>query len=190
MSSDADLIRVFAAVDVDPSSALNRVVNRVAALGRNIRPVSVGQLHVTLKFFGDIDEATVPLLTQRLNGIANRAATFEARVCRVGAFPSRRRPLVLWAGVEDDGQMAMLADEIDALGEEIGIRREARRFHPHVTLARVRGRPPHELETLFEEFADEDFGTQSVRKITLYRSVLQRQGSVYERLHVAQLRQS
>ncbi len=184
----SERMRVFAAIAVDPSDALLGIVDRLDRFGRGLRATRPDQLHVTLKFFGEIDDSVMPDLTHGLDQIATRFAAFDWSMGGVGAFPSPRRPSVIWAGIRDDGRLAAIADEIESLGEKLGFPRERRAFHPHVTLARVRDRPPRELPRLFEEFADEELGRQRAVQIVLFRSLLKPQGAVYEPVHVAPFR--
>src|SRR2546427_12036948 len=96
-------------------------------------------LHVTVKFLGQVDEARVPALADALRARVAGHRVFDAAVRGLGAFPSPTRPRVLWAGLEDDaGALAALAETIDACCAGLGFPRETRAFAAHVTLGRLR----------------------------------------------------
>jgi RNA 2',3'-cyclic 3'-phosphodiesterase len=175
-------IRAFVAVNL-PIALVQKVVAHQSELRKAARAASLGvawvpapNLHVTLKFLGDIPEESVhairDLFTARL---ASRPAV-PVVVRGAGAFPSRARPRVLWVGLESPERgLEALAGDLDGWLSELGFEREARPFHPHLTLGRVRQGAadilgPLEQVTLGEAVIDE---------VVLYESVLQRSGAEY-----------
>lgn len=181
-------LRIFAAVTIRTSPSLRGVLSRLARMGKAVRAVRDDQLHVTLKFYGDAAKEVVPPLSEELTRTAAQATPFDWSLRGVGAFPSPARPSVVWAGAaDDDGRLSELAESIERFSERLGFSREARPFHPHVTLARVKFRPPPELGELLRESAEQEFGPQRAEEIILYRSELGPGGSVYTPLHVARL---
>lgn len=180
-------IRAFAAIAVDASKNLERFLSRLDGLGSCVRPVRRQNLHLTLKFYGDIDQETASELARGFDDIACRTQPFDWSLCGTGAFPSIARPSVVWVGACDTGQLVPLANAVEEISERLGFPRERRPFHPHVTVARIRCRPPEELQQLVERFACEDFGTQHAAQLVLFRSSLERNGSVYEPLHASRL---
>lgn len=179
------VVRAFAAIGLDASKNLERFLSRLDGLGSCVRPVRRQNLHVTLKFYGDIDQESATELSRGFDDIARRTRPFDWSLCGTGAFPSIARPSVVWVGARDAGQLVPLANAVEKLSERLGFPRERRPFHPHVTVARIRCRPPEELKHLVERFAREDFGTQQATQLVLFRSSLERSGSVYEPLHVS-----
>jgi 2'-5' RNA ligase len=134
--------------------------------------------HVTLKFLGSTRPPLADWVSERLGVVAEENAGFEARLVGLGAFPSRRRARVMWAGMEDEGAMARLAGALDA-SLALQYESETRRFTPHLTVAR--SAPPLILP---EEFGDSvlESGRFSVKSIALFRSHLRRPAPKYERL--------
>ncbi len=134
-------MRCFVAVELD--AAARRVLG--AWLRRQPRPRGLAwcrpeQLHITLKFLGEIAETQVAGIAAALAEAARRAAPFSLRLAALGAFPSHGRPRVLCCGVADaGGACAALAARVDAAFEALGFAPEARPFAAHVTLARARG---------------------------------------------------
>lgn len=97
------------------------------------------KMHVTVKFFGDVLTDRVASLADALSRTARRLAPFELRLARCGVFASLSRPRVLWLGIEDErGRLATLQRDIEDECAREGFPRDARPFHPHVTLARLR----------------------------------------------------
>lgn len=179
----ADMVRAFFALPVreaDKPALLDaqRRMKRAAEESRlEPRWVAAEQLHVTLKFLGDVAAEHLPEL---LTLGARRAAEhgpFSPTWTEVFGFGSTRRARVLVVGVSDpDGGMAALARDVEADVEPFGVQRESRTFVPHVTLARIK-RPSdatHVVESAKLEPAPAHFD-----ELRLYRSELRREGSVY-----------
>ena len=147
MANASDLLRLFVALVPSEASreALAREGERLARLDRVVRAVREENLHVTIAFLGATPSSEVGAIEGALRAVAARNAPVSARWSRLGAFPSADRPRVVWAGVaaEEGGDaMSALADDMASALEAVGHRVDAReRFHAHVTLARVDGRP-------------------------------------------------
>jgi len=178
-------VRAFAAIVVDATKNIERFLTRLDGLGSCVRPVRARNLHVTIKFYGDVDPSKTTELARGFDDIARRMQPFEWTLCGTGAFPTLARPSVVWVGARDEGQLVRLAHDAEELSEQLGFARERRPFHPHVTVARIRCRPPSELKTQVERFAHEEFGKQFATQLVLFRSSLERSGSIYEPLHVS-----
>ena len=140
------------------------------------------QLHVTLKFIGEVDGHTAETLKNALYGV--RFAPFEMQFKGVGVFPAGGRgrsssPRVLWTGIADPGYAAGLRNRIEKAAEEAGIPRERRKFSPHLTVARLKNPPLQAVKNFLKEydsFVSEKFIVKSFR---LYSSTLKRSGAVY-----------
>jgi 2'-5' RNA ligase len=174
----AKALRLFVAVEIpDPVRAL---VEEAVAPAREQHPsarwVPRQNQHVTLKFLGSTWPRLVDWVTASIDEVAASREPFEARVARLGAFPSERRARVLWAGLDDaGGRMSELTAALDeALRREFAP--EKRAFTPHVTVARFD--PPVPLGEL-PPAASEPF---AVDRIVLFRSHLRRPAPVYEPL--------
>lgn len=139
------LIRTFIAVELpaDVRAALSALIDRMAVRWpeRGVRWVKGDNMHLTLRFLGDTDEALVPDLNAGLDGIAKGAAPFELRLDGAGCFPNARRPRVIWVGLGDPGDRLLpLQEQVERLARACGWEREKRAFSPHLTLGRVRER--------------------------------------------------
>ena len=162
-------------------------IQRLRPHAASVAWVAPANLHVTLKFLGQVDEARAPAVADALRSASARHRAFDLALRGLGAFPSPTRPRVLWAGLEDDaGALAALADAIDACCGELGFPRETRPFAAHVTLGRVR--EPTRRPQLGEALARPvDFGRVAVARVSLMRSELSPRGARYSELAAAPL---
>lgn len=148
-------------------------------MGRAVKPVSADNLHVTLNFLGDTDPTLVPRITDVIaESIADRS-TVEVRIVGIGAFPNVGRPSVVWAGLRNAEVLVDIKTELDDRLEPFGFRPEKRSFTPHLTLARVRSRPPNELHSFIMENQETEFGHATVRSVELFESELTPSGPRY-----------
>ena len=138
-------------------------------------------LHVTLKFLGQIDPARVDAIADGLAAVAARMAAFDLDVRGLGAFPTATRPRVLWVGLQPAAALAELAREVDATLGALGLPRESRPFAAHVTLGRVReSRRNPSLAAALARPAD--CGRLPVTRVSLMRSELNPRGARYTEL--------
>ena len=136
-----------------------------------------GQLHLTLRFIGEVERPVAEDLADALG--RTRAPPFAFRIKGVGRFDQRNSG-ALWAGVEPREPLAALAAKIERLCQQCGLEPERRLFHPHITLARWRGHRSREAEdfvALRRAIASEPF---AVEAFALFESRLSRHGAHYE----------
>ena len=177
------MVRCFAAVSL-PAPLLAEAVAvlaelRVAVTG--VKWVRPDALHATLKFFGEIPEAELPPLVDALRRAARTAHPAPISLVGAGTFPPRGAPRVVWLGMEDaDGKLAALHATVDRAAESRGFAPERRRFHPHLTLGRVRrGQRPQGLPAALEPLRSRRFGACTIGALTLFRSELLPDGARY-----------
>jgi len=168
----------------------------VAGIGKRLerdgvpaRWVKEPAVHLTLKFLGETPPERVPALERVLDEVAAEAEACTLRFEEVGAFPSPRRPRVIWIGVEAGPRLRLLHDALERRLAPLGVGREQRPFRPHVTLGRADGDAgPGEyrgLEAAIREIRlDREY---EVRRIDLMESVLRAGGPEYRKLHSARL---
>ncbi len=132
-------LRLFAAASIPDEIAIRLTPLQRGVHGASWRPRE--NLHLTLRFFGQIGEDVAVVIDLELGRI--RAAPFEARLVGAGWFGTRE-PRVLWAGVEDDGGLRALAEKCERAARRAGLAPDTRRFTPHVTLAYCRGTLPND----------------------------------------------
>jgi 2'-5' RNA ligase len=177
----SDTIRCFLALKIRAEPALRRVLKELAEMGRALKAVEPENLHVTLKFFA----AAEPDLIPEIHAVATLAAARQTRaqltLAGLGVFPHAQRPNVVWAGLEGPGAQTLdaLAGDLETSLEPLGFPREDRPFAPHLTLARVKAKPPEALRELLARHAKTLFGTATVDEIELIRSELGPDGPRY-----------
>lgn len=180
-------IRAFIAIKLASPPSLSVVITKLDVIGRPVKAVHADRLHVTLKFLGDISPELISQLGDAIRGIANAHSAFNLRIRGLGAFPNVRRPTVVWAGLENGETLVNMAAELDKRLKPLGISQERRKYQPHLTLARVRSKPPAELAALLDELATEDFGVVSIDSLELMQSDLGPEGPRYTTLAKSEL---
>jgi 2'-5' RNA ligase len=120
-------------------------------------------------------------ITDTLTEAASGIEPFEIKIGGSGTFPPKGRPRVIWAGInEPTGRVQALFEAIDRAVEGFGIKREKKRYHPHVTIGRVKGRIGLEdIAPGLEEMNGIDFGSLMVNNFTFFMSELTRSGPIY-----------
>ena len=137
-----------------------------------VRPENV---HLTLKFLGDIREEALNDLCAALEETCRHHTPFDVGLTGLGAFPSERRARILWAGVGAGSErLCSLATDVDAAFAPLGFEREGRPYVPHLTLGRVRGRPAS-----FELSRASVNLSFCARRAELVESTLTEEGAVY-----------
>jgi len=184
------MIRAFLAIDLPESlrPGLALAQGELKKSQADVRWVPPGNIHITLKFFGNLPDAEVPPIIAAARQAASQQAPLSLEVLGAGAFPSSRSPRVVWLGL--GGDLLPLSQFFYRLGKafaQLGYPPEGRAFNPHLTLGRVRspeGRP--QLSRTLEKLVV-DWPPFQVREIILYQSVLSPRGSTYTPLEVIKL---
>ena len=177
-------MRLFVALDIPESvrDSLSKLSRQLRETCPGARWVRLEGAHLTLKFIGEAPPDLAERIRSTLAEIRT-AGPIELRFAGLGFFPDSRRPRVFWAGIETGDALGALAASVETCLEPLGIPRESRDFHPHVTLARFdspRGLDP--LRAAVERLGAPDFGSAAAGEFHLYQSVLKRGGAEYTRL--------
>jgi 2'-5' RNA ligase len=161
---------------------LRDVQSGLTATGGHLKHVEPDNLHLTLKFLGDVEKQIVDKVSEIISEISFNS--FNMFVENVGVFPNLRRPSVIWAGVTEGAvEITRIFKEMDNKLGKLGLKRERRRFHPHITISRVRsGKNREKLLEELMRISDYRFGENKVEKIVLKKSVLTPRGPVYTTL--------
>jgi RNA 2',3'-cyclic 3'-phosphodiesterase len=185
-------LRTFVAVEIN-STVRARAVELIAALrgtAADVNWVERHNLHLTLKFLGDVHEREIAEVCRAVERGAAEVAPFDLEIRGAGAFPTAARPRTVWLGAGQGAeQMVALHDRVEYYLAELGYREEHRRFQTHLTLGRVRGAGIGiaELGKLLLQQADFEAGHTSVQKVTVFSSTLTPSGPIYEVLGTARL---
>ena len=176
------MLRLFVALE--PPGSLRDALTRLQDPHRHrkdVRWADPGTLHLTLKFLGDTVEDLVPAATAALAETCARLPPLSLEVAGFGVFPRRGPPRVLWVGVGGDLEaLASLVQAVDRALEPLGVPRETRPYHPHITLGRVkRGRAGEVIDALS---GLGHLGSFEARHLVLFQSTLTPAGAKHEAL--------
>lgn len=169
------MIRLFIAIDIPEN-----IRREIQGMGRSIpyaRSVPEDQLHLTLKFIGEVENSRLLDICDALNGIDQRQ--FSLRLQGVGTFPPRGTPRVLWVGVAPAINTFTLRNSIERTLSDIGIPRGKKRYTPHITLARLRNSPVRQLQQFLAGNAFFQSAEFTVESFILYSSRLTSKGAIH-----------
>jgi RNA 2',3'-cyclic 3'-phosphodiesterase len=181
----SELVRAFLSIDIENQALLPQISETQSKLDTNLakmKLVEIENIHFTLRFFGDTSETRIDEIESCLNKI--KIDPFETVVYGVGAFPTKRKPRVIWIGATQNAdRIYNLKMEIDSHLEELGYRPEKKKFTPHATIARVRYiKDAEKLANNLDELANQPIGSMLVSKINMKKSTLTPSGPIYETL--------
>jgi len=176
--------RMFCAVELPEviRTRIERHIEQVRKAVPESQPgwTQVNNIHLTLKFFGNVEHARVNRITDALSRAIENVSQFKVSIGGAGAFPNNRQPRVLWIGINDSGgQLKRLHESIEAECARKGFEREARAYRPHLTIARIRKREG--ARELAEANQNLGFAPAEmlVTELLLFRSELSSKGSRY-----------
>ena len=177
-------MRCFVCFDIEDEVVLSRLVKAQTILlssGVKMKPVDKQNLHITIKFLGEIPPSVVEAVKFEMSGIKFEA--FEAHIKGVGAFPTPSSPRVIWAGItEGDDELKFVHKELEKRIKRLGLKPERQTFHPHVTLLRVKGPRSPQLLRKIMKLSDFEFGRVRCDVLKLKKSTLTPRGPLYETL--------
>jgi 2'-5' RNA ligase len=183
-------MRTFIAVELEPAvrTPLVKLLRSLPA-DRDVRWCTEHQLHVTLKFLGDVRDADVPKVCEAAAAASRQVEPFTIRIRGLGCFPSPRSPRVLWCGVDDPaGGCKRWVELADPLLDALGFPPEQRAFTAHITLGRVRGPGGGGVfQRVLETAAPPQTPEMQATHVTVFESRLLPTGAVYKVVTTAAL---
>jgi RNA 2',3'-cyclic 3'-phosphodiesterase len=184
-------LRSFIAVEI-PAEIQGALADRISPLKKTlpkalIRWVDPQNVHLTLKFLGDVSPADLEHLCGVLAPEVAACEPFSMSVGGLGAFPSLRRARVLWIGLAAPDALMTLSRLVETVTTRLGFPSEGRSFSPHLTVARVgQGASTTDLQrihTALEGTKIDSIGTVHANAVTIFKSDLQPGGPVYAHLY-------
>lgn len=173
-------MRTFLAVEI-PKHIRKKIDNFIQEeknKGLPIKWVKFENLHVTLKFLGEIDEKKKEEITLLIQEISKNNASFQMHLEKLGCFPTPRNPRVLWIGVKQGSEnLCNIAHELEEKLSQFGFKKE-KRFHAHLTIGRIKKFCKID-DILAKDIKTEIFPANS---IILFKSTLRPEGPIYEAL--------
>jgi len=185
------LIRSFLAIEL-PKLILKKIeeVQRdLRSTRADVRWVNPEKIHLTLKFFGNIEESRIDPIFKSIEEPIRNTPPYSIEVKGVGAFPQLRNPRVIWIGLVNGKEiLTSFQKQIETQLEKIGFQTENRPFHPHLTLGRMKSsRGKEEMVERMEKHREEEFGDFQVERVILFKSDLKPSGPVYTLLREMKL---
>ena len=179
-------MRTFIAIEI-PAELKKAIIQQSASLrraaGGSVRWVAPENIHLTLKFLGEISPSNLEMLTQTLKTEASQQTPFDIKIETLGAFPNPRRPRVIWVGLDAPPALARFQHGLEAATARLGYPPEDKPFSPHLTIGRVRDQVPADemqaLRTALESAKIGLLGAFTVQAVKLFKSDLLPGGSVY-----------
>ena len=172
-------MRAFLALEVPPPDRekIRKIIGKFQGRQMPIKWVEFENLHITVKFLGEIDDNKKTVITAGLKEFCGFFPSFNTCLSGLGCFPSPRNPRVLWAGVsQSEEKMRLLAHGLEDLLAKHGVLREDKPFHPHLTFGRVKAFCKID-DILDQEFNGDPF---TVDSLVLFKSQLRPEGPLYE----------
>jgi 2'-5' RNA ligase len=181
------LMRVFVAFELAIPTVERLVLLQedlakpISDLGAKPRWTDPENLHLTLKFIGDVEQTLVFRVREALGALAQVQSSFQVSTIGTGCFPDCATPRVVWAGCGEGAHAVhSLQQTVESYLDDMGIPSEARPFRPHVTLGRIRTtRNRVDLSQVIAPYAETDFGTSTINAFSLYESQLGVKGVSY-----------
>lgn len=188
-------MRAFIAIDVSKEiqDALGRIEPHLKYAGADVKWVKPENIHLTLKFLGEIDARKAEAVKAALDQAARSTKPFDLSIKDIGAFPKIDHPRVIWVGLDRGAaETVALAAKVDEALSKLGFPKEERPFSPHLTIGRVRSplnkaKLAEKISTAASDAALSPVPPHQVAAIVLYQSTLTPQGSIYAKLHEARL---
>lgn len=190
-------MRTFIAVDL-PANMLVRIEEITSFFKQKTPPkalkwVETENLHLTIKFIGEINENKVEPVKQILCDALQDQKTFDIEISGLGMYPNINNPRVIWLGITGGKPLVQIFRKLDLALTGLDIPTEGRSYTPHLTIARVRRNTDKTTETLIgktlSQFKVDSLGTITIDQVHLYRSVLTPSGPTYSTLHSVPLNQ-
>lgn len=187
-------MRTFIAIELPKAirDSLAQLEERLKKSGAQVKWVEPQNIHLTLKFLGEVDQQKLEKIAEAMKITAADKKTFYLRVCSIGAFPKINFPRIIWVGIDKgDNETKEIAEELEGKLAKLGIPEEDRPFSSHITIGRTKSTLNRdglirELAAAEDILKTEDLEFK-VQGITLFQSTLTPKGPVYTPLKTADL---
>lgn len=176
-------MRTFIAIDLDEEikKTISEFIRKLDTGNKHIRWIKPQGMHLTLKFLGDITNEKITGVKSVLAKTVKDHRPFQLSLKGTGTFPRGKKfPRILWIGVKENQSLLKLQSRIENDLERHHYPKEQRKYHPHLTLGRVK--IPYHLESvlsILDKNKEREFGDMFVRRITLFLSTLKPTGAEY-----------
>lgn len=182
-------IRTFVALPVSESTrqSMADVQSELISAGAEVKWESAEKFHITLKFLGDTNPSLVVSLNENLQKSIGNLPPFDVIYSGLGAFPTAERPRIVWIGTHTSPDLHNLQRVVEEHCSALGVLKEDRSFHAHITLGRVKGTRGVDRLTAKLKSVTFQAVTSRCTEVQIMRSDLKPTGSVYTLLHTIPL---
>jgi len=185
-------IRTFIAIDITEQmrQELSRIQSQLKPdLAGKISWVRPENIHITLRFLGDIGQQMLSQIKQIIADTADTTSGFSVDLGELGAFPKAYNPRVIWVGIKSgQDKLKALHTQLQEKLNGIGFAQEEKDFHPHLTIARIKLlKDKQALENLLHQIKPRNLST-AIDRIILFQSQLSQQESIYSKLFEQKLK--
>ena len=179
-------MRIFTAIEIpgEIKKDICKLQNDLRDTGADVRWVGPESMHLTLKFLGEIPAAQTSLIKEAMAAAVQDYKPFLLHIKGTGTFPIHsKHPRIIWVDIQRNDTLQSLQKALDKNLEKLGFHREKRKFHPHLTLGRVKsGRGRKELIDVLASYNNFILPELDVKNISLIESILKREGAEYRRI--------
>lgn len=186
-------MRTFIAVEIpkDIQESIGDYIDSIQGSFKDVKWVSPENLHLTIKFLGEVKESDLKNLSDCVEKAASDFSPFSIGFSNIGFFPSSKNPKVIWIGADGGADNLLdLFQELENFLENLGFDREARTFSSHLTIGRVKKQKKHKYNRSInpEELPVFESVKFYVKSIAIIKSTLTPQGPIYEKLYEGKLK--
>ena len=180
----SEIIRAFIAIELNKETQayLAGVQSELKKTEANIKWVKPENIHLTLKFLGNITPSQITRIKEILREISQENTEFSIELSKVGVFPKKESPRAIWIGISSNqDKVIKIAEGLEEKLLSTGVPKEKKSFHPHITIGRVKSNLNRQV--LVEKLKSLDMpqkSSQSVNKLTLFKSTLTSNGPIYQ----------
>ena len=174
--------RVFLAIQFKDNLFLSQYINNIQSslIAENIKWIEAKNMHLTLHFFGKIDNNLIGKVILELKNTLKRQKKFSIIFNKLGIFGSKYKPRVLWLGMENTKELVQLVTKIDQSLENIGIFSDRQNFVPHLSMGRIKQLNSKKyFQSVLDKHQNFNSGEIVVDRIFLYESILHKDGATY-----------
>lgn len=167
-------IRMFISIPVKDPEALRPILSD-AKFTKNVRASPISQMHITVRFIGDIDDGKTKKVVRCISEAVEGIEPFKITIKGTGCFPNRKRPSVIWIGAEPEGTLRTIADRLSDKLRAANIQFDEKPFKSHITVGRCSG--PVDIDGLLDKYSGTEFESFQCDEILVMRSELSPQGA-------------
>ncbi len=180
-------IRAFIAIEIgsEIKTRVSEHIDKLKRTGADVKWVDPENIHLTLKFLGNIEEDTLPGLNEIISNVVSDLESFNINIRNFGTFPNLKRPRVIYVCVDEkENNLLTLYENLNKGVEELGIKGESKKFVGHITVGRIRTQKNiSKLTTVLKSETERFFGLEKVNYLSLMQSQLTHEGPFYTKLN-------